>query len=58
MPKGSPHASWLRQVVSYVKNMAWWAWHLQGDGQTEAEVVPLQGGRGDALLRRMAPHLT
>ena len=24
-----------------------------GDGQTEAEVVPSQGGRGDALLR---PH--
>ena len=26
-----------------------------GDGQTEAEGVPSQGGRGDALLRRMAP---
>ena len=24
-----------------------------GDGQTEAEIVPSQGGRGDALLRRM-----
>ena len=24
-----------------------------GDGQTEAEGVPSQGGRGDALLRRM-----
>ena len=29
-----------------------------GDGQTEAERVPLEGGRGDALLRRMPPHLT
>ena len=26
-----------------------------GDGQTEAEGVPSQRGRGDALLRRM-PH--
>ena len=29
-----------------------------GDGQTEAEGVPSQGGRGDALLRRMPLHLT
>ena len=29
-----------------------------GDGQTEAEGVPSQGGRGDALLRRMPPDLT
>ena len=29
-----------------------------GDGQTEDEGVPLQGGRGDALLPRMPPHLT
>ena len=29
-----------------------------GDGQTEAEGVPLQGECGDALLRRMPPHLT
>ena len=29
-----------------------------GDGQTEAEGVPSQGGRGDALLRRMLPYLT
>ena len=29
-----------------------------GDGQTEDEGVPSQGGRGDALLRRMAPYLT
>ena len=29
-----------------------------GDDQTEAEGVPSQGGRGDALLRRMPPYLT
>ena len=29
-----------------------------GDGQAEAEGVPSQGGRGDALLRRMSPYLT
>ena len=29
-----------------------------GDGQTEAEGEPSQGGRGDALLRRMIPYLT
>ena len=27
-----------------------------GDGQTEAEGVPRQGGRGDALLRRMSTY--
>ena len=29
-----------------------------GDGQTEAEGVLSQGGRGDALFRRMPPYLT
>ena len=29
-----------------------------GDVQTEAEGVPSQGGRGDALLRRMPSYLT
>ena len=29
-----------------------------GDGRTEAEGVPSQGGRGDALLRRMPPYMT
>ena len=29
-----------------------------GNGQTKAEGVPSQGGRGDALLRRMPPYLT
>ena len=27
------------------------------DGQTEDERVASQGGRGDALLRRMSPYL-
>ena len=27
------------------------------NGQTEAEGVPSQGGRGDALHRRMSPYL-
>ena len=29
-----------------------------GDGQTEAEGVPSQGGWGDALLRRIPSYLT
>ena len=29
-----------------------------GDGQTEAEGVPSQGGRGGVLLRRMPSYLT
>ena len=29
-----------------------------GDGQTEAERVPSDGGRGGTLLRRMVPYLT
>ena len=29
-----------------------------GDGQTEAEGVPSQGGRGDARLQRTPPYLT
>ena len=29
-----------------------------GDGQTEAEGVPSQNGRGDALLRRMPLYMT
>ena len=30
----------------------------RGDGQTEAEGVSSQGGRGDALLRRMPAYMT
>ena len=29
-----------------------------GGGQTKAEGVSSQGGRGDALFRRMSPYLT
>ena len=32
--------------------------YLVDHGQTEAEGVPSQGGRADALLRRMPPYLT
>ena len=55
MPTGHPHASWLRQVESYLKDTGMAG---LGDGQMEAEGVPSQGGRGDALLRRIIPHLT
>ena len=51
MPKGRPHrASWLRQVESYLRDMGMGVWRLPGDGQTKAKAIPLQGGRGDALL--------
>ena len=30
MPRGRPHASWLRQVESYLKDAAWRAWRLPG----------------------------
>ena len=30
----------------------------RGDGHTEAEEIPSQGGRADALLRPMPPYLT
>ena len=58
MPRGRPRAPWLRQVEFYMKGMdmtglaSVWA-----NGQTEAGVQS-QGGRGDALLRRMSPYLT
>ena len=58
MPRGRPQASCLRLVEAYLGLWAWRAWGLLGDGQTEAEGVPLQGGRSDALLRRMPPYLT
>ena len=42
MPKGRPHASGLRQVESYLKDTGMAG---LGDGQTEAEGLPSQGGR-------------
>ena len=59
MPWWRPHASWLRQVESYLKDtgMTGLASAL-GDVQTEAEGVPWQGGRGDALLPYMPSYLT
>ena len=58
MPRGRPHASWLRQVWAYGKDLHGGPGACLGDGQTEAEGVPSRGGRGDALLRRMPPYLT
>ena len=58
MPRGRPQASWLYQVESYVRVWACRPGVCLGDGQTEVERVPSQGGRGDALLRRMPPYLT
>ena len=56
MLRGRPHASWLRQVESYLKDAGMPG--LASAWAMEAEGVPLQGGRGDALLRRMPPYLT
>ena len=74
MPRGRPQASWLRQVQSYLRDRRlpgrWPDGVLSegyghdgpgdclGDGQTETEGVPSQGGRGDALPRRIHPYLT
>ena len=57
MPKGRPYASWFRGLLSEGYGHGGLGVCL-GDGQTEAEGVPSQGGRGDALLRRMPPNLT
>ena len=46
MPMGRPQASLLHHVVSYLRDTAM-------AGQAEAEGVPQEGGRGDAL-----PYLT
>ena len=54
MPRRHPQASYLRQTEAYLKDTG----ACLGDGQTEAEGVPSQGGRGDALLQRMPPYLT
>ena len=35
MPRGRPHASWLRQVEFYLKDTGMAAWRLPGRGQTE-----------------------
>ena len=55
MPRGRPHASWLRKVESSEGYGHGGPGVCLGDGQTEAEEVPSQGGRGDALFRRMPP---
>ena len=45
----------MSQVGSYLKDVHGGPGVCLGDGQTEDEEVPSQGGRGDALLRRMLP---
>ena len=47
---------WMRQMESYLRDMAWRVVRL-GDDQTEAEGVPSEGGRGYALLQRMPPFI-
>ena len=46
MPESHPHASWLRQVESYLKDWSEGPRVCLGDGQTEAEGVPSQCGGG------------
>ena len=59
MPRGRPQASYMRQVKSFLKDLGMAGLPVcLGDGQTETEGEPSQGGRGDALLRRMPRHLT
>ena len=43
----------FRKVESYLKDAGMAG---LGDGQTGAEGAPSQGGRGDALFRRMPPY--
>ena len=59
MPRGRPQASWLRQVESLSEGYERGGPGVSlNDERTEAEGVPSQGGRGDALLRCMSPYLT
>ena len=59
MPRVRPRASWLRPFECYLKRYGHGGPGVcLGDGQTEDDGVPSQGGRGDALLRRMLPYLT
>ena len=57
MPRGRPHASCFRQVESYLKDAGMAGLTSAWVMETEAEGVPSQGGRGDALLRRMPPSI-
>ena len=50
MPRGRPHVPWLRQVVLSDGHGHGGPGVCLGDGQTEAEWEPSQGGRGDALV--------
>ena len=55
MRRGRPHASWLRQMESYLKHAGM---AVRASAWVMARRRPKQGARGDALLRRMPPYLT
>ena len=50
-----PQASWLRQVESHPRNKDMTSWRLSG--RWPAEVIPSEGGRGDALFLPMPGDL-
>ena len=58
MPSERPQASWSRQMVLSEGYGHGGPGVCLVDSQTEAEGVPSQGGRGDALFRPMSPYLT
>ena len=60
MPRGRPHVGGVHTSggVLYEGCGHGGPGVCLGDGQTEAEGVPSQGGHGDALLRRLPPYLT
>ena len=58
MPRGRPHASWLRHVESSLMDTGMAEWCLLGNGQTDVEGVPSQDRHREALLRRMPSFLT
>ena len=57
MPRGRPQALWLRQVASHPKDTGMTGLASAGAmvRRRPEEYRQSQGGRGDALLRRM-PH--
>ena len=56
MPRRRPRAKWLSQVEYHLKDGRGGPGVCLGDGKTDADGVPSQRGRGDALLRRMLAH--
>ena len=58
MPKGRPHAFWLRKLEACLKDMDMTGWRLPGRWPDGGRRITVASGRGDVLLRRMPPHLT